>query len=57
MKDLVNHALTLLEWVVDETAKGNEIAGVNEEESIYRVLVMPLLKHVAKQERRVAVGA
>jgi hypothetical protein len=57
MKDLVNNALTLLEWAVDETAKGNEIAAVNEDETTYRVLVTPLLQHVAKNERKVAAHA
>jgi hypothetical protein len=52
MKDLVNNALTLLEWAVDETAKGNEIAALNEDDTNYRVLVMPLLQHVAKKERK-----
>ena len=56
MKDLVNNALTLLEWAVDETAKGNEVAAVNENDSAYRVLVTPLLQHVAKRERREPVG-
>lgn len=51
MKDLINHALSMLEWAVDETAKGNEIAAVNEEQSAYRVLVTPLLQHVARHER------
>jgi hypothetical protein len=57
MKDLINHALSMLEWAVDETAKGNEIAAVNEDQSAYRVLVTPLLQHVAKHERRVPVPA
>ncbi|MGA7340718.1 MAG: hypothetical protein WBE72_23455 [Terracidiphilus sp.] len=57
MKDLVNHALSMLEWAVDETAHGNEIAAVNEDESTYRVMVTPLLQHVAKQERQMPVSA
>jgi hypothetical protein len=52
MKDLVNNALTLLDWAVQETAKGNEIASVNEEQSAYRVMVMPVLNHVAQESRR-----
>jgi hypothetical protein len=57
MKDLVNHALTLLEWAVEETAKGNEVAAVNEDQSAYRMLVTPLLQHVAREERRVRLEA
>src|SRR6266852_220442 len=38
MKDLVNNAFTILEWAVDETKAGNEIAAVNEGEEVYRVL-------------------
>ncbi len=48
MKDLVNNAFTILEWAVDETKAGNEIAAVNEGEEVYRVLVMPVLQRVAK---------
>lgn len=51
MKDLVNNAFTLLEWAVDETKAGNEIAAVNEGEQVYRVLVTPILQRVAKKLR------
>ncbi len=52
MKDLVNHALTMLEWAVDETAKGNEIAAVNEKKEVYRVLITPLLQHVKNSKEK-----
>ena len=52
MKELINHAISLLQWAVDEVANGHEIAAVNEDEPAYRVLVTPLLQHVAKQERK-----
>lgn len=52
MKDLVNNALTILEWAVEETAKGNEVAAVNKDESAYRILITPLLQHVAREEHR-----
>lgn len=52
MKDLVNNALTILEWAVDETAKGNEVAALNEDDKSYRILVTPLLQHVARQNKR-----
>jgi hypothetical protein len=48
MKDLANNAFTLLEWAVNETKNGNEIAAVNEKEKVYRVLIMPLLRNVAR---------
>jgi len=47
MKDLVHTALSILEWAVDETAKVNEIAAVNGDESAHRVLV------TARRERPV----
>jgi len=48
MKDLVNNAFTILEWAVDETKAGNEIAAVNEGEEVYRVLITPALQRVSK---------
>ncbi len=52
MKDLVNNAFSLLEWAVNETKDGNEIAAVNEDEETYRVLVLPLLQRIAKKYKR-----
>jgi hypothetical protein len=46
MKEMFNSAMSLLEWAVNETAKGNEIAAVNPDEEEYRVLVMPILSKV-----------
>ena len=54
MKDLVNNAFTVLEWAVEETKAGNEIAAVNEKEQVYRVLAMPILRRVKNSERKVA---
>jgi hypothetical protein len=48
MKDLVNNALTLLEWVIQETKNGNEIAAVNEKDKTFRVLVTPLLQKISR---------
>lgn len=48
MKDLINNALTLLEWSISETKKGNEIAAVNEKNQTFRVLVTPLLQRVKR---------
>jgi len=51
MKDLVNNAFTILEWAVDETKAGNEIAAVNEGEEVYRVLITPALQRVSKASK------
>ena len=52
MKTLVNTALTVFEWCVEETKRGNEIAALNEDEQIYRVLVTPPLQALAKKYKR-----
>lgn len=51
MKELVNGALTTLEWLLEEMKKGNEIASVNESRQTYRVLVTPILERAAKRSR------
>ncbi len=57
MKDLFNSALSMLEWAVDETANGNEIAAVNEEDNRYRVLVAPILQRAARLHRQDSAAA
>jgi hypothetical protein len=52
MKDLINNALSVFEWAVEETKNGNEIASVNEDEEVYRVLATPSLQYVAKTSRK-----
>ena len=42
-KDLLNNALTLLEWALNEKKKGRIIASVDEKEQKYKELVMPIL--------------
>jgi hypothetical protein len=49
MKDLFNNAMSVFDWTVDETMKGNEIASINPDHKNYRVLVAPPLQRVAKQ--------
>jgi hypothetical protein len=49
MKTLMNNALSIFEWCVEETKRGNEIAAVNEAEKTYRVLITPLLQSLAKK--------
>lgn len=46
-KDLLNNALTLLEWAINEKKGGRIIASVNEKENKYKELVMPILANVA----------
>lgn len=48
-KELLNNALTLFEWAVEEEKAGNTLASVNENKKTYRELVMPLLKNVHKR--------
>ena len=42
-KDLLNNALSLLEWAVAETRSGRVIASVDDEHKRYKELVMPIL--------------
>ena len=49
-KELLNNALTLLEWAIEEQKKGNIIASLDERAKKYRELVMPIFRRV-KQEQ------
>jgi hypothetical protein len=51
MKELFNSAITTLEWLIEETKKGNEIAAINEDKKVYRVLVTPVLEKIARKYR------
>lgn len=51
-KELFNNALTLLEWAVSETQKGNTIASVDEDNERYRELHMPILNAARKISQR-----
>jgi hypothetical protein len=48
-KDLLNTALTLLEWAVNEKAAGHKIASVDVENQVLRELVMPGLESVGNR--------
>ena len=52
MKELFNSAITTLEWLIAETKNGNEIAALNEQRKVYRVLVTPVLERIARKYRR-----
>ncbi len=49
-KDLVNNALTLLEWAVQEVSDGRTIASVDERENKYKEVVMPFFRSLKKGE-------
>ena len=57
MKDLINNALTVLEWSISEIKNGNEIAAVNEKNQTFRVLVTPLLQRVKRLNTDASVSA
>jgi len=46
-KDIINNALTILEWAIGEVQAGRIIASVDESNDRYREMVMPLLQHFA----------
>jgi hypothetical protein len=48
-KDLLNNALTLLQWAIKQKEKGNIITSVNETEKSIAELVMPCLETVSRQ--------
>jgi len=50
-KELFNNAFTLFQWAVDEVKSGNEIASVNGERDLYKVLVMHPLERIARQAK------
>jgi len=45
-KDVVNNALTLFQWAVDEKKRGNAIAALDQQKEVYRELQMPALNSV-----------
>jgi hypothetical protein len=47
-KDLVNNAITLLEWAVDQVRLGKEIVSLDREEKSYEVLRTPALMAAAR---------
>ena len=48
-KDIINNALTLLEWAIDEVKAGRSIASIDAQENRYKELVLPLLRDFAAQ--------
>lgn len=50
-KELFNNALTLLDWAIREVKDGNVLASVDEKKDRYRVLVMPVLEKIGRQNQ------
>ena len=48
-KDIINNALTLLEWAIDEVKAGRGIASIDAQENRYKEVVLPLLRNFANQ--------
>jgi hypothetical protein len=51
-KDLINNALTLFEWAVEEVSKGRVVASVDEKEEKYREVTLPALRTAARHAAR-----
>lgn len=47
-KDLLNNALTLLEWAIQERKQGRVIASIDERGKKYKEIVMPILEAVKR---------
>ena len=45
-KDLINNALTLLEWVIKEKEEGRTIVSLDPSSKRYKEIVMPFLKAI-----------
>ncbi len=48
-RDIINNAMTLLEWAIDEVKAGRVIASIDAQENRYKELVLPLLRDFAAQ--------
>lgn len=49
-KELLNNALTLLEWVIGEKARGHSIASVDETQKRFKELAMPIFSNIKRTE-------
>jgi hypothetical protein len=48
-KELINNALTLFEWAVNEVKRGHIIASIDEDDGRYREITMPALRNAQKR--------
>ena len=51
-KDLLNQAITLLEWAVTERKAGRIIASVDESHDQYKQVVLPAVERVAPRVKK-----
>lgn len=51
-KDLINNALTLLNWTVTEVQAGRSIAAVDEVANKYRELAMPIFEQAKREAKK-----
>jgi len=56
-KDIINNALTILDWVIEEVQAGRRICSVGDSEGRHRELVLPLLRTFASHKRSVSEQA
>jgi len=50
-KDVINNALTILEWAIEEIQSGNKICSLKDGDATsYKELVLPLLMQYRKSE-------
>lgn len=54
-RDLINNALSLLEWVVREVNEGRMIASVDEKQHKYKEFTMPMLDEVRNKASEILV--
>lgn len=47
-KELINNALSILEWAIEETEQGHDIAAIDRKEKQFFALRMPILSSVKK---------
>lgn len=50
-KDVFNTALTLLEWAIEESERGHDIAAINRGEREFFSLRMPVLESAKKKQQ------
>jgi len=56
-KDVINNALTILEWAIGEVEVGRMIASVDETNDRYREMVLPLLQYFARAKKTAGASA
>lgn len=56
-KDVFNTALTLLEWAIEESERGHDIAAINRNEKEFFSLRMPVLDSAKKKQLNAQLNA